>query len=333
MSRQIPELGLVLLTHPTLGHILANRKERRFVHITPQEAVVLPQREIIRRTASNGFIAASYDITETCNFRCVHCYLRGVRERVHELDFAGKIKTIHEIEKTGAMWLQIAGGEPLAVPQFKEVYEATWDCGFIITVLTNGSLLWQKRITRLFAEKPPFVISVSLYGAGPETYREVTGNTNSWSMVARGINHAITMGLPVQIKPVVLKPNVHDHVGMMRLASRAYFAPKEVTNIIPTISGDVAPMDMACDTDAHQSRWSPCGAGTTTFHVNSDGNACLCKTSRVPSVPISELHKLASSSALQTPKECLACPRYDTCGVCPPVHHLMIKGKNPCPKR
>jgi uncharacterized Fe-S cluster-containing radical SAM superfamily protein len=314
---------VVLVRHPEHGWLLINRSLHEIVNLTPEEAESLHEDEVVRRSVSRRFVAASYEITELCNVHCVHCYLSDVRQR-SPLNIDDQLALIDQIESTGAIWLQISGGEPLTAPTFVDVYHHAWDRGFLITVLTNGTLLSQKRFLSLFQERPPFRISVSVYGATKETYERVTSRSGSWEPFQAGILAARTANLKLRLKVIELTDNTHELDQMLDLA-RISDEYDHVREIIPTLGGKAFPTQHQVQGTSEDSCWSGCDAGTTSFHVRADGFACLCKISREPSVPLTEVESLVqlSEKVLARPTECLACTRTSTCHVCPALYRLL----------
>jgi uncharacterized Fe-S cluster-containing radical SAM superfamily protein len=325
---------VVLVKHPEHGWLLIHRSLHQIVNLSEEEANSIPQDQAVRRSISDRFVAASYEITELCNVSCVHCYLNGVR-RQSTLSLEDQCVLIDRIEATGAIWLQISGGEPLSSPSFEAVYRHAWDRGFLITVLTNGTLLSQEQFLNLFRERPPFRISVSIYGASKETYERVTRHPGSWELFQTGIRAVQEAGLKLRLKVIELSDNTQELVAMLELA-RQGGEYDHVREIIPTLAGDTRPLDRQAQVHPSSECWSGCDAGTSSFHVRADGMACLCKISREPSVPLTSVSKLVqlSHQVLVRPQECLSCEQQETCHICPALYRLLtIKNAHQCPKR
>lgn len=323
---------IVLVKHPQHGWLLIHRFLNQLVYLTELEVGTLNSKEIIHRSVSNGFVSASYEITELCNAACVHCYLNGVR-RGSVLTTQQQLDVVRQIETSGVIWLQITGGEPLIAHSFPSIYTKAWDMGFLITVLTNGLLLGEQKFIRLFQKRPPFRLSISMYGANKETYKRVTQLNNGWDKFMCGVRSAKKAGLRLRIKVIELKENSHERDAMIELARR-YGEYDHICDIMPTLDGNLAPLEHQIKNTAENDCWSGCTAGTESFHVTSDGEACLCKTCRVPSVSLTELAKLKdiSKQILSAPEECLGCETRFHCRVCPPLYRLLTMQRQTCAK-
>lgn len=322
---------LVLAKHPKQGWLLIHRSLNQIANLSDEEAKEINSKDAIIRSISTGFVAISYEITELCNVECIHCYLNGSRTK-STLNLQQQLKIIDQMESTGAIWLQISGGEPLTAPHFAEVYSYAWDKGFLITVLTNGTLLHKTKFVNLFKKRPPFRISVSVYGASEHTYEKVTQRAGSWQAFQKGIRVAQDNDLHLRMKVIELTENTHELKEMLELAQQGEECD-HVRNIIPTLTGNQKPSSYQVDGYTETKCWTGCDAGTESFHVTADGNACLCKITREPSVPLEKVSDLShlASSVLQQPSECQLCERRSRCHVCPSLHRLLtIEGSQPC---
>ena len=324
----------VLAKHPQQGWLLIHRGLNQIVSLSDEEAEEINFEDAIIRSCSSGFVSASYEITELCNLQCIHCYLGGVRKR-SSLSLAQQLEIIDQIEATGVIWLQVSGGEPLSAPTFKRVYAYAWDRGFLITVLTNGTLLYRNDIQSLFRERPPFRLSVSIYGASQETYERVTRNPDSWKLFQKSIQVACEQGLRLRMKVIELAENTHELQAMLQLAqlSEEY---DHVRDIIPTLAGDQTPLAQQTPEQTESEVWSGCDAGRGSFHVMANGMACLCKITREPNVSMDQVHTLQSLAheALRIPKECQGCQKNSICHACPSLRRLLtMQGANLCARR
>lgn len=77
---------------------------------------------VLRDRPAANFGRVTWEITERCNFRCVHCYLDEKEQR--GLPLTQRLQVLDKLERAGCLWLQITGGEALADPLFEETYRA-----------------------------------------------------------------------------------------------------------------------------------------------------------------------------------------------------------------
>lgn len=110
---------------------------------------------------------ASWEINKGCNFSCEHCYLE--QRPFAGLPLADKLRLIDMLRDMGVIWFEITGGEPLIDPDFVPAYERAHAAGMMMEILTNGSRLHREDLLDAFRRRQPHKITVSMYGASPET--------------------------------------------------------------------------------------------------------------------------------------------------------------------
>lgn len=237
---------------------------------------------------------AGIEITEYCNFRCIHCYLG--EKNVHMLSSEQFSMVVDELENEGFLTLYLTGGEPLTHPEFCELYKIAKLRGFFVDVLTNGSLLSGK-ILECLTELPPHSIEISIYAMKSETLAKVTGCKKL--DIARGIvlNNAIeahSRGIPVILKYVLMKQNVEELPPFLKLCSEHQIEYKiQVANLpqytknglnvdfrlSPKVLGQLIkqynlPINVTADGNGHK-----CDAGKSVY-ITATGCICGCPITR-----------------------------------------------------
>lgn len=123
-------------------------------------------------------IAGSFELTGRCNFSCPMCYVhrKNLDYITKELSTEEWISLAESAKNQGMVFALLTGGEPFIRKDFFEIYEAMKNMGLLVSVNSNGSLLYGKTLERLL-ESPPCRINISLYGASDETYANMCGTT------------------------------------------------------------------------------------------------------------------------------------------------------------
>ena len=153
-------------------------------------------------------LIATIEITNNCNFRCVHCYLN--EKRNDYLSYDNVTKFIDQFCTLGGMYLTITGGEPLLHPQFLDIYKYAIKKGLVITLFTNASLITDDIIHILSAYKPRR-IEITLYGYTNDTYQKVTGEHKiNIDKILKNIVKIKNAGIEILVKVFVLKDNYMD---------------------------------------------------------------------------------------------------------------------------
>ncbi|MFD0857330.1 radical SAM protein [Actinomadura adrarensis] len=234
---------------------------------------------LIREEFSYGYARASYELNLGCNYDCEHCYL-GLK-KFEGLDWPDRERLLEILRDAGVLWLQLTGGEPMVDRLFSEVYERAWDLGMVLTILSNGSRLWQPRMLDLLTSRPPHRITLSVYGASPETYDGLTRRKGAFKLFCKGLLAAHEAGLPLALSMIVTRHNAHEVPQMKDLAERLGIPMDEYVNMVPTIYGGAETLPSQSTEHLRKRKvFTGCHAGHTFFHVDPHGNACICKVGR-----------------------------------------------------
>lgn len=172
-------------------------------------------------TATRIPISGFFELTPRCNLQCRMCYVsslpsdKTIKER--ELTTAQWVTIGEEARNAGLLLLTLTGGEIFIRRDFCEIYSAYSDMGFNLCLFTNGSLIDDKRVKWL-GTRPPSKVSITIYGASPETYDRVTGHPEAFEKTIRAARMLIAEGIRVELKTTVIKENSDDFEAVAELA-------------------------------------------------------------------------------------------------------------------
>jgi radical SAM protein with 4Fe4S-binding SPASM domain len=300
-------------------------------------------------------LSGSIDLTERCNLGCVHCYIN--QPAGDAVIRAGELTTdqwklvLDQIAEAGCLFLLISGGEPLLRPDFSEIFIYARKKGMLVTLFTNGTMLTPELVDML-AKWGLHAMEISLYGATPETYEKVTGQPGSFERCMRGIDLALSRGLKLDIKTVLLTLNRDELEGMKAITTRYGLGFRYDNTLWPRLNGDhsnqvyeisqeeILALDMK-DMERNDS-WQEtvrqfeghliraenvftCGAGFRSFHVSARGKLVPCMMLRNPSLDILTMgfstawEKLGEIRGLKRTQktECETCDVAALCTQCP----------------
>ncbi|MDR7280883.1 radical SAM protein [Catenuloplanes atrovinosus] len=295
------------------------------------EALVVRPPSVLPVTYSR----ASWEINKGCNFSCEHCYLE--QRPFAGLPLADKLRLIDMLRDMGVIWFEITGGEPLIDPDFVPAYERAHAAGMMMEILTNGSRLHREDLLDAFRRRQPHKITVSMYGASPETADALTQTRGAFKNAYRGLVAAAEAGLPVDVTLIITKHNVAELDEMRAMVRDLGLRFKEYASISPTYTGKGSTLaaqvpDLIGKSDVFQG----CPAGHTSFHVDPHGFATMCKVGR--DNPISlitegpqgllRLPGIADAQMLRT-GGCTGCKLSSTCRVCRPMARVYQEAKAP----
>ena len=132
---------------------------------------VLPTKEYLE-----GYKMLNIYITNACNLRCKHCFMRSGTKLKSELSLKNWIGVLSDFKVSGGENVTFSGGEPLMFKGFASVLRHAHDIGLKVTVLSNG-LLWTEN---MIEELAPFIdeVQFSIDGVNERTNAAVRGEGN-----------------------------------------------------------------------------------------------------------------------------------------------------------
>ncbi|MBA9001576.1 radical SAM protein [Thermomonospora cellulosilytica] len=290
---------------------------------------------LVRKQSPFGFGRASYELNLGCNYDCEHCYL-GLK-RFEGLPWEDRERLLHIMRDAGVLWLQLTGGEPMIDRLFPEVYGLAYELGMMLSILSNGSRLSNPKILDLLTSRPPYRITLSVYGATADSYDGLTRRKGAFRLFQKGLYAACEAGLPLALSMIVTRHNAHEVDQMRDLAERLGLPFDEYVNMVPTIYGGAETLPAQSKDHLRKRKvFTGCNAGHTFFHVDPHGKASICKVGRDPSVSlmdegIESLHHLGgiADRLLLRQGGCTGCTLSGTCGTCMPLVQLYRRAKAP----
>jgi len=184
---------------------------------------------IVQETAYERCIPlnVSLELTLHCNIRCTHCYNfdRDLPRPASpaELSYPEILELLEELRRSGTLYLALTGGEALVHPRFWDILEEAAARRFVISVLSNGTLLTEDVCDRLTRYVALAGISLSLYGARPETHDSITQVKGSFARTWAGARRLKERGAGVALKFIIMKANASEVAEMIRSADEEGF--------------------------------------------------------------------------------------------------------------
>lgn len=171
------------------------------------------QGETIPAQASQRRPIVVWNITRTCNLKCVHCYNdSGPGKPCDELSTAQAKAVIDDLARFGVPSILFSGGEPLMRPDLFELIEYTVGHGLRAVISTNGTLI-SSEVAKEIARLGVSYVGISLDGIGPvnDTFRGVAG---AFDRATAGIRNCKQAGVRVGLRLTLTKRNVQALEGL-----------------------------------------------------------------------------------------------------------------------
>ena len=191
-------------------------------------------------------LSATFEITERCNFNCVHCYINqsaaNKTARAEELTTQQIKAILDQIVDSGCLFLTLTGGEPLLREDFPQIYRYAKGKGMLVKIFSNAALI-SPAIIELFTELPPKDIDITLYGATSEIYQQVTRTAYSYERVMGAIEQLISHQLPFSLKTMVLTLNRHELNSLRQFSENLDRRFRYDSTIWPRLDGSLEPQN------------------------------------------------------------------------------------------
>ena len=157
--------------------------------------------------------SATWEVIDSCNLNCIHCYCSNTNTTVWTLERAKLL--IDKLYDMGTMDLEITGGECLVHPNIKEIFEYINQKGFVVSILTNAIAV-DEQMAILISTLMPRNVQVSIYSLDPEIHDSITGVTGSLAKSLAGIKILAQNKIRISIATPVMDINI-DHIHSLHL--------------------------------------------------------------------------------------------------------------------
>jgi Fe-coproporphyrin III synthase len=169
--------------------------------------------EIVPKQASERRPIVVWNITRTCNLKCVHCYNdSGVGKPSNEVTTDKAKSVLDDLADFGIPSVLFSGGEPLMRHDLFELIEHAVGKGLRAVISTNGTLIEKDKAQRI-KELGVSYVGISLDGIGPvnDKFRGVEG---AFDRTVKGIRNCQEAGVRVGLRLTLTGQNVQDLEGL-----------------------------------------------------------------------------------------------------------------------
>lgn len=150
-----------------------------------------------------------WNITRTCNLRCVHCYSDSYAQKyAGELTHEEALRNLDDLAAFKVPAVLFSGGEPLTRPDLLDLIAYARSKGLRVTLSTNGTLL-DETIAKRLRELDLTYAGISLDGIG-ETNDRFRGKVGAYDAAVRGMRNCRAVGQKVGLRLTLTKRNCQD---------------------------------------------------------------------------------------------------------------------------
>jgi radical SAM protein with 4Fe4S-binding SPASM domain len=161
------------------------------------------------RSAAERKPIVVWNVTRTCNLRCVHCYSDSFAQKYPgELTHDHARAVLDDLAEFGIPAVLFSGGEPLTRPDLMELMAYATGKGLRVTLSTNGTLIDEAVARKLKAINLTYA-GISLDGIG-ETNDLFRGKKGAFDAAVRGIRACQSVGQKVGLRLTLTRRNCMD---------------------------------------------------------------------------------------------------------------------------
>lgn len=173
-----------------------HRYGRAITQIAPPEY----QRMAVARSAAERRPIVVWNLTRTCNLRCVHCYTDSDAKKYGGELSTGQCKAVlDDLAGFGVPAVLFSGGEPTMREDLFELAGYARERGLHVVLSTNGTLI-DAAMARRFVELRFAYIGISLDSAMPAVHDEFRGTPGAFERTMRGFANCRESGQKVGLR-------------------------------------------------------------------------------------------------------------------------------------
>lgn len=155
-----------------------------------------------------------WNITRTCNLRCVHCYSDSMAQQYPgELNWEQMQEVVNDLAAYKIPSLLLSGGEPLIHPRFFDLVDYATEQGLKLTISTNGTLITPEKAARLKEANVAYV-GISLDGIGA-IHDEFRGKKGAFDSAVKGFRNCEDVGQKTGLRMTLTRHNVANIDGIL----------------------------------------------------------------------------------------------------------------------
>ena len=158
--------------------------------------------------------AATFEVTYSCNEKCVHCYMDRTGSRLS----LTKIKDIlDQLAEAGCLFVSFTGGELFTRGDALEIIHHASSKNFVIDVLSNGTLI-DEGVCRALESCSVRRVQVSIYGSNEVCHDRITQLPGSLTKTTTAIRLLRNHGIKVEVAFPMMQGNFDQRYDVRELA-------------------------------------------------------------------------------------------------------------------
>lgn len=187
-----------------------HRYGRKITQIDPPEH----QRMAVAKSAKDRRPIVVWNLTRTCNLKCVHCYTASEAKKYPDELTTDQCKAVlRDLAEFKVPAVLFSGGEPLVRPDLFELAEFARELGLHVVLSTNGTLI-DAPIAQRFVELKFAYIGISLDSAIPAIHDKFRGVQGAFDRTMKGFKNCVNAGQKVGLR-LTLTPHTCENIDLV----------------------------------------------------------------------------------------------------------------------
>ena len=168
------------------------------------------QRMAVARRADQRRPIVVWNLTRTCNLKCVHCYTDSEATAYSGELTSDECKAVlDDLAAFAIPAVLFSGGEPLVRPDFFELAEYARSLDLHVVISTNGTLIDRPAAER-FKELGFAYVGISLDSANPAIHDKFRGVDGAFERAMQGVRHCVAIGQKVGLRLTLTSETCSD---------------------------------------------------------------------------------------------------------------------------
>ena len=291
--------------------------------------------------------SVTFELTPFCNFSCVMCYVHLTKEQAQmqgrHLGADEWLEIARQAKEAGTLNITLTGGEPFLHPEFWKIYSELNKMGFLISVMSNGSMIDEECMEKFREYGMPYRIKLTVYGASDETYMRTCNSPDGFTRISKAVSLLKEAEVPLIMTSTVVRENADDLQKIYAFARENGIPLQHTVSVVKASRGavntvessrfslDEFPDELTLE-ELEKSKFPPvdspfawCMNYGSALWVTWHGRLQLCSFLSEPYINysgrlIDDYRSLLSElEKLRNPDECTGCEWKRFCQRCPGV--------------
>ncbi|OPJ59288.1 putative heme d1 biosynthesis radical SAM protein NirJ2 [Clostridium oryzae] len=159
----------------------------------------------------------SWNVTNSCNMYCEHCYRDAKDKAQGELTLAEGKKLLEEIAAAHFKVIIFSGGEPLMRPDIYELIQYASSLKLRPVLGSNGTLI-SSAVAQRLKSAGACCIGISLDSLDKMKHDNFRKFDGGWTQAVKGMKNCKAANLPFQIHTTVMKWNMDEIIALTDFA-------------------------------------------------------------------------------------------------------------------